>query len=105
MRKAAPLRGAACAFRAGARGTAAHIRGFISVQYLIYFAVTTPLLLVWLFWASAGSMPPGPIPVLRSSDAGLHQDGALTERGQTQHYPQFPAEAETTGASSHANKA
>jgi len=29
------------------------------MQYLIYFAVTTPLLLGWLFWEAA-TMPPEP---------------------------------------------
>lgn len=31
------------------------------MQYLIYFAVTTPLLLAWLFWQTAGVPPPPPM--------------------------------------------
>jgi hypothetical protein len=31
------------------------------MQYLIYFAVATPLLLGWLFWETAGAPPPPPM--------------------------------------------
>jgi hypothetical protein len=31
------------------------------MKYLIYFAVTTPLLLGWLFWQTAGVPPPPPM--------------------------------------------
>ncbi len=31
------------------------------MQYVIYFAVTTPLLLAWLFWQTAGVPPPPPM--------------------------------------------
>ena len=31
------------------------------MQYLVYFAVATPLLLGWLFWQTAGVPPPPPM--------------------------------------------
>ena len=31
------------------------------MQYLIYFAVATPLVLGWLFWQSANTPPPPPM--------------------------------------------
>jgi len=31
------------------------------MQYLIYFAVATPLLLGWLFWTTAGETQPPPM--------------------------------------------
>ena len=31
------------------------------MKYLIYFAVTTPLLLAWLLWQTAGVPPPPPM--------------------------------------------
>ncbi len=31
------------------------------MQYLVYFAVATPLLLGWLFWTTAGKSQPPPM--------------------------------------------
>jgi hypothetical protein len=66
------------------------------MQYLAYFAIATPALLVWLFWAAETSEPPKPISLLRSVSHVLRQDDAMTQRGQNTYYPQFPRDPETT---------
>jgi hypothetical protein len=68
----------------------------IGMQYLAYFAIATPVLLVWLFWAAETSEPPKPISLLRSASHVLRQDDAMTQRGQNTYYPQFPRNPETT---------
>ena len=45
------------------------------MKYLIYFAVTTPLLLAWLFWQTAG-LPPPP-PMFHSFAATAHDRATL----------------------------
>ena len=50
------------------------------MQYLVYFAVATPLLLIWLFWASATAVPPANSPLFHSFDEDLHQADVLKER-------------------------
>jgi hypothetical protein len=47
------------------------------MQYLIYFAVATPLVLAWLFWAAAET-PTAP-PLFHSFDDELHQAAALKQ--------------------------
>jgi hypothetical protein len=42
-------------------GTAAYFFGCTAMQYLIYFAVATPLLLGWLFYEAATLPPPAPL--------------------------------------------
>ena len=81
------------------------IGGSSGVHYLVYFVVVTPLLLVWLFWAAANGPPPQPISLLVSSDASLHQDEAMTQRGDPAHYPQFSASEETTGSAPSSSRA
>jgi hypothetical protein len=70
----------------------------IAMQYLVYFALATPVLLVWLFWAAETSEPPRPITLLRSVSHVLRQDDAMTQRGQNTYYPQFPTDPETTAS-------
>jgi hypothetical protein len=50
------------------------------MQYFAYFAVATPLLLAWLFWASATVVSPDPAPLFHSFDEDLHQAAVLKER-------------------------
>ena len=50
------------------------------MQYFAYFAVATPLLVAWLFWASASAVSPGPAPLFHSFDEDLHQAAVLKER-------------------------
>jgi len=51
------------------------------MQYLAYFAVATPLVLAWLFWASATAVtPPAGSPLFHSFDEDLHQAAVLKER-------------------------
>jgi hypothetical protein len=47
------------------------------MQYLVYFAVATPLLLGWLFWKSATTPPPPP---LFHSFADTIHDRAVLQR-------------------------
>jgi hypothetical protein len=44
------------------------------MQYLIYFAVATPLVLAWLFWATTET--PTVPPLFHSFDDELHQAAA-----------------------------
>jgi hypothetical protein len=50
------------------------------MQYLVYFAVATPLLIAWLFWASATTVPPASMPLFHSFDENLRQAAVLKER-------------------------
>lgn len=45
------------------------------MKYLIYFAVTTPLLLGWLFWQTAGVAPPPPM--FHTFAETVHEQAAL----------------------------
>jgi len=72
------------------------------MQYLIYFAVATPLLLVWLFWQAAGVPPPPPM--FHSFADTLHAQAmlkqaaeqALSARARRVQQPQPAREAERT---------
>lgn len=68
------------------------------MHFLLYFAIATPVVLAWLFWAAETSEPAKPIALLHTASFGLHQDSAMTQRGQDASYPQFPADPETTDA-------
>jgi len=76
------------------------------MQYLAYIAVATPLLLAWLFWASATAVPPAGAPLFHPFDEDLHQASVLKERA----IADLSAAQTTSGgafssASTHANKA
>jgi hypothetical protein len=75
--------------------SAATVRS-IAMQYLAYFAIATPVLLVWLFWAAETREAPKPISLLRSVSHVLRQDDEMTQRGQNTYYPQFPRDPEIT---------
>ncbi len=51
------------------------------MQYLIYFAVVTPLLLGWLFWETAGESPPPP---MFHSFADTLEENAQADRARRQ---------------------
>jgi hypothetical protein len=65
-----------------------------TMQYLVYFSIATPALLVWLFWTAETTEPTKPISLLRSVSHVLRQDDAMTQRGQNTYYPQFPRDPE-----------
>ena len=50
------------------------------MQYVIYFAVATPLLLAWLFWQTAGVPPPPPM--FHSFADTVHERAMLKEAAE-----------------------
>ena len=50
------------------------------MQYVVCFAVATPLLLVWLSWSSAATVPVSSAPLSHYFDEDPHQADVLKER-------------------------